>query len=291
METFLKDFGIFGTGLLVWSGLITLTWKTDEAIASDPRRRLANRLGGIEVREDIDGWPEFFARMFDRVFGEKHLSWRCFWRSCVASLLAVTVMILVWWTVVGATTAGGWLGWLPQEIVLVILLGFGGLFNVLPDYLSLLETRALLRLMGGRGGRAARIAAILIVDAIATCLIIWAGYIFVSLTIGVTQGNWNWSIAWMWVLDNFWPTFTFSGSDSGVFSVFFYSTFFTSVWLWLYALAYGVMLAARKVGPVFRFLQWLLPLEAKPLRSLGLVSGAIGCIGYWIFGFLFIAPA
>ena len=70
METFLKDFGILGTGLLVWSGLITLTWKADEAIDNDPRRRIADTLRGIEVREDVEGWPETFAHMFDRVFGE-----------------------------------------------------------------------------------------------------------------------------------------------------------------------------------------------------------------------------
>ena len=119
-----KDLSIFGTGLLVWSGIIALSWKADEAIAIGPRLALGRKIRGIEVREDIEGWPDIFARIFDRVFVKRNYRrrfrfwsrirvslWKLgllplwfrrrprFWRSCVASLLAVAVMILVYETV------------------------------------------------------------------------------------------------------------------------------------------------------------------------------------------------
>lgn len=286
IEVFLKELGILGTGLLVLGGITKLTWKADEALADEPRLALGKILRGIEIRQDVEGWPDIFARMFDRVFGQKHLSSQCFLRSCLASLLSFAVMTLVWWTV---TPNDAWVEWDWQDEKFIILLFLGSvavMINMLPGYVSLLETRAVLRFMGGR---AARTAAVLGLDAIATCLIFWACFV---VTLGVFS-SWftgNFLDRWEYVLDEFFSVFTFSASPE-ILGIFFYATFFTSVWLWLYALAYGMMLAARKVGPAIRLLQVLLPLETKPLRSLGLVSGGIGCIGYWTVGLLFIVPA
>src|SRR4051812_21390386 len=42
-------------------------------------------LGRKKFGPRMQPWPDTFAKVFDRVFGEKHLSWKCFWRSCVAS--------------------------------------------------------------------------------------------------------------------------------------------------------------------------------------------------------------
>src|SRR4051812_21278960 len=38
------------------------------------------------VTEEAVHWPDTFAKVFDRAFGEKHLSWRCFGLSSVTSL-------------------------------------------------------------------------------------------------------------------------------------------------------------------------------------------------------------
>ena len=189
------------------------------------------------------------------------------------------------WLTVGPGTPPGF-GGLGTALLFILIVS--GVLNLLPDYLSLLETRALLRLMGGR---AARIAAFLIVDAIATGLIFLTWWLLMfSFVVVLNLTEENWSQMWVRLPSLIWGMVTVDEQIGGG-SIFFYSTFFTSVWLWLYALAYGAMLAARKVAPVIRLLQWLLPLETKPLRSLGIVSGGISCIGYWIFGFLLITLA
>src|SRR5258706_12781901 len=41
------------------------------------------------LTEEAATWPETFAKVFDRVFGASHLSWKCFGRSCVGSLAVV----------------------------------------------------------------------------------------------------------------------------------------------------------------------------------------------------------
>src|ERR1700721_2657311 len=39
----------------------------------------------------FQSWPDTFAKIFDRVFGETHLSWRCFVHSCLATLTACII--------------------------------------------------------------------------------------------------------------------------------------------------------------------------------------------------------
>jgi len=61
-----------------------------EAILSDQTKfEIAVQLVSVETVRRIQPWVETFISMFDRVFGPKHLSLSCFWRSCVAPPAAV----------------------------------------------------------------------------------------------------------------------------------------------------------------------------------------------------------
>ena len=66
--------------------------------------------------------------------------------------------------------------------------------------------------------------------------------------------------------------------------VFFYSTFFTSVWLWLFALSQLLIRFLSKVEPLRKFFfGYLLPVEERPFRSIGIVAAVIAMVGYWVF--------
>jgi len=54
--------------------------------------------------------------------------------------------------------------------------------------------------------------------------------------------------------------------------IFFYSAFFTSVWLWLYALAGGLVKFGHYADIGIRGFKKTFDVENKPLRSLGFVS-------------------
>ena len=56
-------------------------------------------MGAVE-----DTWPRHFGALFDRIFGARHLSWHCFIRSSIASLLAVGVLYLLFGPVLGLLT-------------------------------------------------------------------------------------------------------------------------------------------------------------------------------------------
>ena len=61
------------------------------------------------------------------------------------------------------------------------------------------------------------------------------------------------------------------------FGIFFYSTFFTSVWVWLYAGSIALIRLGAHSAPVLRVLQFALPIRTKPLRAIGTVA-FIPCI-------------
>jgi hypothetical protein len=113
---------------------------------------------GIAVVEAVD-WPTTFGNVFDGVFGTKHLSWKCFLRSCVASYCAVA-----FWFAVGAVRYRYFGSW--RNAVLLVLV-CGGIGNLIPDYISLLETRWVLRKMSKTKGR----FGLLLADATITMVI------------------------------------------------------------------------------------------------------------------------
>src|ERR1700732_3199583 len=81
-------------GQLAAGGVLAgIVWKFFERVEAvlkdDTKLEIAVWLLGAKVGEKVQPWPETFAKVFDRVFGTKHLSWRCFWRSWAGSMLTV----------------------------------------------------------------------------------------------------------------------------------------------------------------------------------------------------------
>ena len=99
---------------------------------------------GVEVGKKIEPWPGTFVKVFDRVFGEKHLSWKCFWRSSLASLLSVVLVSIVLFFMQPGLFGMVWTNLRDHPEVWIICVMIG---NIVPDYLSLLESRFILRRM------------------------------------------------------------------------------------------------------------------------------------------------
>ena len=192
-------------------------------------------------------WSHHFCNLFDAVFGSRHLSWRCFLRSSLASVLAVVLLYVLFAEILGVMgdRAQGDLS-LWQAMV------FGAAINIVPDYVSLFETRWLLKrfervksVLGQLG--------VLFADAVFTGAIIWLGINAFQLW----RGDAPLTAIEMLAL--------FS-----VFSLFFYSTFLTSVWAWLYCLSTWFMrLFSRST------LTRVLDVEAKPVAQVALVGAVV----------------
>ncbi len=170
------------TAFITYIGICGFVWalfvRLEPLLKKDARDQIANWVSGSKHGDADNRWPATFGVVFDRVFTEKHLSWGCFWRSCVASLLAVVLMTAILF-VVNSGVRNQLLGD-PQWIVVI---GIGaGIINLLPDYLSLLETRFVLRWMAKGGAGAFKLFGWLIFDAVVTLGIFTTAVLALDLT-------------------------------------------------------------------------------------------------------------
>jgi hypothetical protein len=319
-----------------------------------------------EARHDVAGWlsssrgeeiarvPEQFAHLFDRVFGERHLTWRCFRSSALASVSSVITVGVLWIAVffpitgVSHTPDGVADVSMTMDLASVLTEGLAVglavalLVNALPDYLSLLETRLVISL--AREGRG--LLPLLGLDFAFTCVLsltsvlvgsqvllgpisddsgtrlagpdlVWdlvtlrpelgdeaylpvfdrreayspvaeEDYTEEHLQVIVDYQRTFEELAQMrsergltpspdpfyydsfgFPLNGFWRGWVQPGLPFGI---FFYSAFFTSVWLWLYAASVIVSRVLVRMGGGVGFLLRATDVEHQPFRSMGFVS-------------------
>ncbi|MEE2732505.1 MAG: tetratricopeptide repeat protein [Pseudomonadota bacterium] len=224
-------------------------------LASDARAYLSLWLQG----DYNSTWSTQFCQWFDLVFGKKHLSWSCFLRSSLASVLFVLAIYFLFGPVLGLLTQRSGSTYTVGEVLLL-----GMVLNLIPDYLSLLETRWLLqRFERVRGFWPTLI--LLVVDVVITGAIIGLAIILYKwvrapdLGIGHTLGLFD------------------------ITAIFFYSSFFTSLFSWLYCISTWFVKLFCRTG-----MSKLLDVNDNPQNSLALVSAVLILISS--FGFQFFFP-
>jgi|SRR5579862_6674619 len=268
----------------VLAGIVWKFFERVEAVLTDQTKlEIAVWLVGVKVGQKVEPWPETFARVFDRVLGQKHLSWTCFWRSAIASYSALLFTL-------GYYTATHWRSVSHEFKDWAILLGLALILNVPPDYLSLLVTRKALHLMETRrntfvhGGLI--LADLIITSAIALAVMAYGGYIIiwwhelVHNSASLFQTGQRILRAITFVTHHLGSEIKADLRD-GLGFVWLYPAFFTSIWLWLYAGSGFLLKAARRFDIGFDWFNRHFDIEKKPLQSIGLVAGALVAVVYW----------
>ncbi len=268
------SFGVLsylGTWAAFAGGLWFLFDKAEEAVSPTVRRSASAWLRNVDPKSHVARWSSLFAVAFDKLFGERHWSWRCFRRSAVASLLSVGVLLCLYWSI------HGYVGWdldgpasLGESLPYVAM---WGAWNVLPDYLSLLQTRWVLRRLEARGS-----AALVVFDLVITAFIAIAGHVllmFVQTIFAVSINDVLSSLSgdFEWWLDHMRDLVTLDSTLAPVtLGIFFYSTFLTSVWLWFYLAAGAAVRVAGGFNVGLRWLRGFTDLDEQPFRSLGFAA-------------------
>lgn len=202
-------------------------------------------------------WSKHFCNLFDAVFGSKHLSWQCFIRSALASVLSVSLIYILFSTVLDVLNPSSRAG---SDLPIFQALLLGAIINIIPDYLSLFETRWVLKRFDHIKSFSGQLF-ILVVDAIATGSIIWLA---INVFQWITGGS---SLSAVEMLALF-----------SIYSLFFYSTFLTSIWAWLFAITTWFMRLFAHTP-----LKEVLDIETKPVEQIAL----IGAILIFVFTLLF----
>ncbi|MCZ6672373.1 MAG: hypothetical protein O7C75_05470 [Verrucomicrobia bacterium] len=250
--------------LSVTGGIWGLFGKAEDVISAPVKSAISQWLRDMPFREVLTGWPSSFAGVFDQLFGEHHLSIKCFLQSCVASVLSVATLTLIWGTVRPEQLRDLFqiVSKSPYDIGLLFLLVAS--LNLIPDYISLLETRWILRWLA-TSNSVPRTLALLVVDLVVTGMVFGTAYVLLGWYMGGSKDE----MVYMLVNGAFLTKGQFAPISMGV---FLYSTYFTSVWIWIYILS---GLVTRFVGMTvsgFGRLFSILNIEEKPLRSLGFVA-------------------
>ena len=167
-------------------------------------------------------WSALFAKRFDKLFGNQFLSFRFIRTSFIISI--ITVIVLYFWF--GAHNGfigenGRISGWLSLKDALIV----GLLINLMADYLSFIETRLVLQYLQKIKKKSIVVHLLFfIIDLLLSAL-----FIVVSINVYSYLNT---------------GKFVSLGELIGIYSpysLYFYSTFITSIWMWIYFASYLAM--------------------------------------------------
>jgi len=277
------------TSALIWALFTT----TESLMKPDMRSHIAHWLRKGGSFNQLDFLPSLLLGVFYNLFGHKHLSGKCFVRSSIVSVYAVGFMILVVLSLLPIGTD------IRVQNLLLVVTGLGGgavaipilLFlsgtwmNLVPDYIALLKTRFVL----GRMVVTHSVSGILLLLFLDTVLTIIIGglavFSVILSTVVIFQPESEFLETAGYSFLNATKLFANLGSISyvsgSVIGIFFYSTFVTSAWVWLYLCS---LILARMVGFLnvrMRDIISLHNVEEHPLKSLGfllVILNSIVCL-------------
>jgi hypothetical protein len=277
---------LFGTSSVpvVVAGTVLGVFELGERFASQRAKdALSKWLLTFDVRK-AKSLPDGTLELFERIFGERHFSLKCFVRSAAFSLSAMA-FIAILFILIDPNFAfvlkdilfkgnsflpyGEWpalLLWLPWSILI--------------DYMSLFKTRFILRvLIRMRQKNNLVLSAILGIDFLVYKLIFVIGFTILSTALidAITLGDWPSLDADTIILET--PIEMFNlHTAAGTFSIYFWAGFAPSIWMWLYILALFVTRGLLRSEKLVNWLRWGLDVEKNPFRSIGAVAAALAFI-------------
>ena len=278
----------------VVSFVVALFVLGDRLLEASRRRELGGwLLADLPADARVDALPRAFIEWFDRLFRTRavrvagvDLHLPRVGRSALASFLALVAAFVVWLANKGGFSqppaAGTNVG-----LLLVLYGGAAVCTNIIPDYLSLVESRFVLGKMSEARSGVVKLAW-LAVDVAATLMIVFgflwgSGWLLLPLVpedslyaVGcLTRDNFDFAR----MLDIFVAGLTFSTPPGTlnyeVSGIYIFSSFFTSFWVWLYLGSSAMVRLAAAVPGLRDFLRRACRVQDYPLRVLALVSGVV----------------
>jgi len=244
-----------GSWFATMGGVWTLFERAEKAINEETRQRIKEWLDSSRAERGRS--LEFFANLSDRIFGEHLTSLRSFLISSSISFFTIACLFAILFSAFPddweRVKAVGWTGIGGFFLV-------GGFLNLIPDYVSMVQTRALLRPMS-KTRKKSIVVLFTFLDVALTFLIISIAVMCYQLIYG-GPGVYrflSWTLMW---------------DTTGLahfYSPYIYSTLSTSFWLWLYIAAAGVIRSNRMISRGRSRMATLLD-TSQPLRAMGFVS-------------------
>jgi hypothetical protein len=281
--------GHIGFGVGLFYAIKKFFEEVEKSLNEDTKLEIAVRVLDVNPTKSIRSWQSTFFTMFNTVFGKKHWTWRCFWRSCLFTGFVTLTFIL------GRTLMSPQSVHPVHDVAALVLSGFIG--SLLPDYLSLWKTRYLMEVHRKHDDASLGIS-LIILDLFATCF-----FAFIALDIGMQVLPWLFyyptlptekhGLYW----DHFGRRhllFSFYGIRSDdpflPLEVWFIPAFFGRLWLFGYVTCGLLLNFSRRLDFGFNRFTRHFDMEKHALQSIGVVAGSLTALGYWFLAIIHLVP-
>jgi hypothetical protein len=143
-------------------------WKYEDVASPEAKQTVASWLKYRGSDSTSPKWADHLVTAFNRIFGQRHLSLSCFLRSCLASLIAFSVLFLVW-SILRPGEFSNFYSGRSLGDMMWLLVGVA-ILNGIPDYISYMKSRIILATMS-RSERLSRMWQLAAIDALLTVAI------------------------------------------------------------------------------------------------------------------------
>jgi len=260
---------LLGTWITIIVGLVSLFQKGGEAMTKESQRVVRNWLLRDNLAEEGANWADSFKSLFDAVFTDHHLSWTCFFRSALASATVITAVILgmIGFGFTSMHMVAGMGKSTSVYLGVAFSIGFFTLFNALLDYVSLYQTRWVIGWMGDTESTSGHLG-LLAFDALLTLGIFTYALGGAQISAAGSNAATTWEMLF-WEIPYVMYDFVVNGQPLARAS--FISTFFTSIWIWLYAIAGLTLQGSTSLLGGVEWMRDLFDVENRPVQALGLM--------------------
>lgn len=266
-----KLLGFTGSATAIVILILGLFWKGDEAFNEQFRKRLSSALTNFSIKDVSPNWTSVFLDIFYNIFDEKHFSIRCFIASTIASILFLIFTNAIFNTIDFGETFN-WSDFIRGEAdqtryTATILMIF--IVNIIGDYLSLLETRIVIRKISDLQGKHLAQLSLLALDFLLSMAIflillqlIISPFVYTAMIFGGGTAN----VASISV------DFIIKLLNLDFVLAMLATSLLTSIWLWSYYLGVAAIRMLVTSKPIFSFFQGNLDIQQRPVRSIGVVA-------------------
>jgi hypothetical protein len=240
----------------------------EDALSPDGKKAISEWLRNRSEGSHVSDWSSAFLHRIDQVFGVRPLSFGFFVRSSIASVIAVAIVVAIY------SLAHR----IPIQAVEDSLpfLGLCLIPNLPFNYLGLVSSRAIVKEMV-KNPTPGRVVRLLVLDTVlkiiaATC-VIYLCSVFLYWAAEKSPRPWLEALG---TLRGFYGQLSFPfRSGGGVqYGLFFYASFFTSIWVWFYVLGGLIIKGLTRTGRLWRLIVPFLNLDVAPLKAIGRVVAA-----------------
>lgn len=234
-------------------------------------------------------WPKALEHLIDRIFGKNPFSWKFFFRSCIASALFGFVLLVIFTLIEYRAT----IFFMDHRRIEISTMSYAVCFvaSFVGDYLSLLVSRKILQWMSSNF-TFIRVLLLLLLDTIlsvmvATVIIFSQAFWVDSLQDSMQEGHvviadLSEPVEGVTTFYQGYPCLRseagsnhhipFCADDGTALGIYFYSSFGTSLWVWLYVLGGGAVRILSRTKKIWAVMSPFLDLDGKPLTAIGRVA-------------------